>query len=134
VSTGLEVPSLPLGAEPWLEGFLTAAAAENVLLRRNGATGQAQARESLLALLVEHAEGWYNTLINVREAARTLDCSEETVRRKVRSGVLLDQRRQPSGPHEVRRGDVAALTQERNKKYDLDADARSIAKLRSTAA
>jgi hypothetical protein len=134
VSTDLEVRGLPRGAEPWLESFLTAATAENALLRRNGATGQAQARESLLALLVEHAEAWYNTLINVREAARTLECSEETVRRKVRSGALLDHRPQPSGRHEVRRGDVAALTQVRNKKYDLDADARSIAKLRRTAA
>ena len=128
-SLGVEVPR---GLDPWLLDFLDQATKETDVLRRNGADGQAAARDSMLRDLLRMAADWLNTEIDVPEAAQILGRCEETVRRSIRDGELPDLRTGSRGRHKTRRGDVLAAAGG-GRKYDPVADAQGIAKLRRLA-
>jgi hypothetical protein len=123
----------PVGMEQWLVSALRAAAEENGILRKNGATEHADARDALIRGLLQEAEAWYDAEISVAQAAEEWGRGAETVRRAIRGGKLPDQRSQPRGPHRTRRGDVLELAHGKKKSYNPFADAQDIAKLRSSS-
>jgi hypothetical protein len=129
-STVSAVYAIPVGMEDWLLAFLEEARAQSCLLRENGAVQQADAREAIVRLLLDHARRWYAEPLSIRDAAELSGLCEETVRRGVRSGHMPPGRLGPSGPHRVRRGDAISLAAKPRESYDPAADARRVALLR----
>ena len=118
--------ALPTGLEPWIEPWLRRAVAENQVLEVNGAESAAAARCRVLVSFIEAAREWLDSEVDVAEAAEVTGCCEETVRRKVREGVLPDRRPAARGRHRVRRGDLSSL----GRHYDAAADAVRLAATR----
>lgn len=121
----------------WLEEFIDSARAQNALLRKNGAEHLARAREALLEDLVSAAVRAEEETLTVEEAAAYAGVHEETVRRAVRRGEILDLRdsRQKGSPIRVRKSDVEQLKGKRRRKnvdkhsvirYDAAAHLREI--------
>jgi excisionase family DNA binding protein len=125
---------LPDGLDPWLVEFIGEAVRENEVLRENGANEHASARTALLRKLLRCAGVHLDALIGVDQAATLLGSSKETVRRKVRTGVLPDRRERAGGHTRVRRADVIMVARRRREAYDPIADAQDVAKLRRSAA
>jgi hypothetical protein len=125
--------AFPNGLDEWLVNFLEEAERETVLLRENGASAQATARDALIRGLLRRAAEYLDEEVSVAEAASMLDRGEETVRRAVRDGRLPDQRRKGRARHRLKRGDVISLAGGARKRYDPVADAQDIAKLRKSA-
>ena len=124
---GLE---LPKGAPPWLAAFIHEAQRETDTLRDNGAEQAAAARTALLKKLVAAAQSYLDAELDAGEAAVETGRCEETIRRAVRDGTIPDRRANPKGRHRVRRGDLQMLAASPTARYDPDADAQDIARLR----
>jgi excisionase family DNA binding protein len=118
---------LPEQAEPWLRAFFDAALGETATLRSNGANEAAAARDRVLDQLLLHLGRWLHTELTPAEAAAEAGVCEETIRRKVRAGQIVDHRPKQGGRHRVRRADLAPLAHARKRQYDPLADARDIA-------
>lgn len=116
--------------DPWFTAALSAALADTAILWRNGAEEAARARARLTEDLIGAAEQWLDGEVDVPEGARLRNCSEETFRRKVRSGVIPDQRDRPRGRIRARRADVLRAGQAARTPYDVVGDAQDIALLR----
>ncbi len=124
---GLDLPDdLP----PWLAAFVIEAQRETDTLRDNGAEEAAAARTALLKKLVAAAQSYFDTELDAGEAARETGRCEETIRRAVRDGTIPDRRANPKGRHRVRRSDLQKLAARPTGRYDPDADAQDIARLR----
>ncbi len=121
---------LPEGTPPWLAAFVLEAQRETDTLRDNGAEQAAAARTALLKKLVAAAQSYLDTELDAGEAALETGRCEETIRRAVRDGTIPDRRANPKGRHRVRRGDVQKLAAPPTGRYDPDADAQDIARLR----
>jgi len=126
-SRGLD---LPKGAPPWLAAFVLEAQRETDTLRDNGAEQAAAARTALLKKLVAAAQSYLDAELDAGEAAVETGRCEETIRRAVRDGTIPDRRANPKGRHRVRRGDLQKLAAPPTGRYDPDADAQDIARLR----
>ena len=124
------VPDLPDGLPPWLAAFVLEAQRETDTLRENGAEQAAVARLALLRKLVVTAQTYLDTELDAAEAALETGRCEETIRRAVRDGTIPDRRANPKGRHRVRRGDLQKLATPSTGRYDPDADAQDIARLR----
>jgi hypothetical protein len=121
---------LPDGLPPWLTAFVLEAQRETDTLRDNGAEQAAAARTALLKKLVAAAQSYFDTELDAGEAAIETGRCEETIRRAVRDGTIPDRRANPKGRHRVRRGDLQKLAAPPTGRYDPDADAQNIARLR----
>jgi len=121
---------LPDGLPPWLAAFVLEAQRETDTLRDNGAEQAAAARTALLKKLVAAAQSYFDTELDAGEAAVETGRCEETIRRAVRDGTIPDRRANPKGRHRVRRGDLQKLAAPPTGRYDPDADAQDIARLR----
>jgi hypothetical protein len=84
----------------------------------------------LLKKLVAAAQSYLDAELDAGEAALETGRCEETIRRAVRDGTIPDRRANPKGRHRVRRGDLLKLAAPPNDRYDPDADAQDIARLR----
>src|SRR5574341_485325 len=126
---GIDSP-LPDGLPPWLAAFILEAQRETDTLRENGAEQAAAARAALLRKLVAAAQSYLDTELDACEAALEMGRCEETIRRAVRDGTIPDRRANPKGRHRVRRGDLQKLAAPPIGRYDPDADAQDIARLR----
>src|SRR2546430_716095 len=124
------VLDLPDGLPPWLAAFILEAQRETHTLRDNGAEQAAAARTALLKKLVAAAQSYFDTELDAGEAAVETGRCEETIRRAVRDGTIPDRRANPKGRHRVRRGDLQKLAAPPTGRYDPDADAQDIARLR----
>ncbi len=124
---------IPEGLPPWLAAFLHEAQRETDTLRDNGAEQAAAARTALLKRLVVAAQAYLDTELDAGEAAAETGRCEETIRRAVRDGTIPDRRANPKGRHRVRRGDLQKLAAPPTGRYDPDADAQDIARLRRKA-
>jgi hypothetical protein len=133
-AAGIAPTTLPGGLEDWLIEFIGRATHDTAVLRENGAIGQATARDALLRQLLDAASTHLSEEIGVAEVADLLGACEETARRKIRSGQIVDCRSNPRGHTRVRRGDVLQVARSKRQKYDVVADAQDVAKLRRTAA
>src|SRR5437016_7610363 len=122
--------NLPDGTPPWLAAFILEAQHETDTLRDNGAEQAAAARTALLKKLVAAAQSYFDTELDAGEAAVETGRCEETIRRAVRDGTIPDRRANPKGRHRVRRGDLQKLAAPPTGRYDPDADAQDIARLR----
>jgi len=91
------------------------------------------ARVALLRKLVAAAQIYFDTELDAAEAALETGRCEETIRRAVRDGTIPDRRANPKGRHRVRRGDLQKLATPSTGRYDPDADAQDIARLRRKA-
>ena len=127
------VADLPDGFPPWLAAFVLEAQHETDTLRENGAEQAAVARLALLRKLVVTAQTYLDTELDAAEAALETGRCEETIRRAVRDGTIPDRRANPKGRHRVRRGDLQKLATPSTGRYDPDADAQDIARLRRKA-
>jgi len=125
-----EHAQVPGGLPLWLGGFVREAVQETETLRHNGAEQAAAARTALLTKLVAAARAWLDAELDTGEAAKEIGVCEETIRRAVRAGRILDRRAYPKGRHRVRRGDLQKLAGANTRSYDPTADAQSIAQLR----
>jgi hypothetical protein len=121
---------LPKGTPPWLAAFVLEAQRETDTLRDNGAEQAAAARTALLKKLVAAAQAYFDAELDAGEAAVEMGRCEETIRRAVRDGTIPDRRANPKGRHRVRRGDLQKLAAPPTGRYDPDADAQDIARLR----
>jgi hypothetical protein len=121
---------LPDGLPPWLAAFVLEAQRETDTLRDNGAEQAAAARTALLRKLVAAAQSYLDAELDAGEAATETGRCEETIRRAVRDGTIPDRRANPKGRHRVRRGDLQKLAAPATGRYDRDADAQDIARLR----
>ncbi len=121
---------LPDGIPPWLAAFVLEAQRETDTLRDNGAEQATAARTALLKKLVAAAQSYFDTELDAAEAAAETGRCEETIRRAVRDGTIPDRRADPKGRHRVRRGDLQKLAAPPTGRYDPDADAQDIARLR----
>src|SRR6266566_5277171 len=121
---------IPEGLPPWLAAFVLEAQRETDTLRDNGAEQAAAARTALLKKLVAAAQSYLDTELDASEAAIETGRCEETIRRAVRDGTIPDRRANPKGRHRVRRGDLQKLAAPPTGRYDPDADAQDIARLR----
>jgi hypothetical protein len=121
---------LPDGLPPWLAAFVLEAQRETDTLRDNGAEQAAAARTALLRKLVAAAQSYLDAELDAGEAATETGRCEETIRRAVRDGTIPDRRANPKGRHRVRRGDLQKLAAPATGRYDPDADAQDIARLR----
>src|SRR5437867_3175682 len=121
---------IPDGLPPWLAAFILEAQRETDTLRENGAGQAAAARIALLKKLVVAAQSYFDTELDAGEAAIETGRCEETIRRAVRDGTIPDRRANPKGRHRVRRGDLQKLAAPPPGRYDPDADAQDIARLR----
>jgi hypothetical protein len=121
---------LPEGLPPWLAAFIIEAQRETDTLRENGAEQAAAARTALLKRLIVAAQSYLDTELDAGEAALETGRCEETIRRAVRDGTIPDRRANPRGRHRVRRGDLQKLAAPPTGRYDPDADAQDIARLR----
>ena len=121
---------LPEGTPPWLAAFVLEAQRETDTLRDNGAEQAAAARTALLKKLVAAAQSYLDAELDAAEAAVETGRCEETIRRAVRDGTIPDRRANPKGRHRVRRGDLQKLAASPTGRYDPDADAQDIARLR----
>ena len=121
---------IPEGLPPWLAAFILEAQRETDTLRENGAEQAASARTALLKKLVAAAQSYFDTELDAGEAAIETGRCEETIRRAVRDGTIPDRRPNPKGRHRVRRGDLQKLAATATGRYDPDADAQDIARLR----
>src|SRR5205814_706158 len=126
-SLGLELPE---GLPPWLAAFILEAQRETDTLRENGAEQAAAARVALLRKLIAAAQTYLDAELDSGEAAVETGRCEETIRRAVRDGTIPDRRPNPKGRHRVRRGDLQKLAAPPTGRYDPDADAQDIARLR----
>src|SRR6267378_8092030 len=124
---GLDIPE---GLPPWLAAFILEAQRETDTLRDNGAEQAAAARVALLRKLIAAARIYLDTELDTAEAAWETGRCEETIRRAVRDGTIPDRRANPKGRHRVRRGDLQKLAAPPTGRYDPDADAQDIARLR----
>lgn len=124
------VLDLPDGLPPWLAGFVREAQRETDTLRDNGAEQAAAARAALLKKLMAAVQAYLDGELDAGEAARETGRCEETIRRAVRDGTIPDRRPNPKGRHRVRRGDLQKLAAPPTGRYDPDADAQDIARLR----
>src|SRR5204863_8942474 len=106
---------------------------ETDTLKDNGAEQAASARTALLRKLVAAAQAYLDTELDAGEAALETGRCEETIRRAVRDGIIPDRRANPKGRHRVRRGDLQKLAAPQAGRYDPDADAQDIARLRRKA-
>ena len=122
--------ALPDGLPPWLAAFIREAQRETDTLRDNGAEQAAAARTALLKKLVAAAQSYLDTELDAGAAALETGRCEETIRRAVRDGTIPDRRPNPRGRHRVRRGDLQKLAAPQDSRYDPDADAQDIARLR----
>src|SRR5882762_811602 len=122
--------NLPDGTPPWLAAFILEAQRETDTLRDNGAEQAAAARTALLKKLVAAAQAYLDAELDAGEAAIETGRCEETIRRAVRDGTIPDRRANPKGRHRVRRGDLQKLAAPPTGRYDPDADAQDIARLR----
>src|SRR5437899_10392414 len=118
-STALDLPD---GLPPWLAAFVLEAQRETDTLRENGAKQAAAARVALLRKLVAAAQIYLDTELDAAEAALETGRCEETIRRAVRDGTIIDRRANPKGRHRVRRGDIQKLAAPYGPPYDPDAD------------
>ncbi len=118
------------GLPPWLAAFVLEAQRETDTLRENGAEQAASARAALLRKLLAAAQANLDAELNAGEAAQETGRCEETIRRAVRDGTIPDRRANPKGRHRVRRGDLQKLAAAPPRRYDPDADAQDIARLR----
>src|SRR5437016_4260777 len=121
---------IPEGLPPWLAAFVLEAQRETDSLRENGAEQAAAARTALLKKLVTAAQSYFDTELDAGEAAIETGRCQETIRRAVRDGTIPDRRASPKGRHRVRRGDLQKLAAPQADRYDPDADAQDIARLR----
>ena len=121
---------LPEGIPPWLAAFILEAQHETDTLSDNGADQAAAARVALLRKLIAAAQVYFDTELDAAEAALETGRCEETIRRAVRDGTIPDRRANPKGRHRVRRGDLQKLAAPPTGRYDPDADAQDIARLR----
>jgi hypothetical protein len=121
---------LPEGTPPWLAAFVLEAQRETDTLRDNGAEQAAAARTALLKKLVGAAQAYLDAELDAGEAAVEIGRCKETIRRAVRDGTIPDRRANPKGRHRVRRGDLQKLAAPPTSRYDPDADAQDIARLR----
>jgi hypothetical protein len=121
---------LPNGTPPWLAAFVLEAQRETDTLRDNGADQAAAARTALLKKLVAAPQSYFDAELDAGEAAVETGRCEETIRRAVRDGTIPDRRANPKGRHRVRRGDLQKLAAPPTGRYDPDADAQDIARLR----
>ncbi len=128
--SGALVLELPEGIPPWLAALIHEAERETDTLRENGAEQAAAARTALLKKLVAAAQAYLDTELDAGEAASETGRCEETIRRAVRDGTIPDRRATPKGRHRVRRGDLQKLAAPPTGRYDPDADAQDIARLR----
>lgn len=124
------VLDLPDDLPPWLAAFVLEAQRETDTLRDNGAEQAAAVRTALLRKLVAAAQAYLDTELDASEAAIETARCEETIRRAVRNGTIPDRRANPKGRHRVRRGDLQKLAAPPTGRYDPDADAQDIARLR----
>ncbi len=115
---------LPPGTPLQLVEFYELAMEKNEVLRENGASDQATAREALLAGFREACAEWLDGLLTVKEAARICDCSEETIRRWIRDEKLRSRQTGVRGHHKIRLGDLLQLDGEQPDRYDPKADAQ----------
>ncbi len=115
---------------PWLASFVSEAQRETDTLRDNGAEHAAAARTALLKKLLGAAQAWLDAELDASEAALETGRCEETIRRAVRDGTIPDRRANPKGRHRVRRSDLQKLAAPATGRYDPDADAQDIARLR----
>jgi len=122
--------SLPDGLPPWLAAFVVEAQRETDTLWDNGAEQAAAARTALLKKLLVTAQAWLDAKLDAHVAAHETGRCEETIRRAVREGAILDRRANPRGRHKIRRGDLQKLAAPATQPYDPTADAQSIAQLR----
>src|SRR5216117_1233614 len=121
---------LPEGTPPWLATFVLEAQHETDTLRENGAEQSAAARVALLRKLIAAAQVYFDTELDAGAAAQETGRCEETIRRAVRDGTIPDRRANPKGRHRVRRGDLQKLAAPPTGRYDPDAYAQDIARLR----
>lgn len=126
---GMDLP-LPDSLPPWLAAFVREAQRETDTLRENGAEQAASARAAVLRKLVAAAQSYLDAELDAGEAARETGRCEETIRRAVRDGTIPDRRPNPRGRHKIRRGDLQKLAAPPTGRYDPDADAQDIARLR----
>lgn len=119
--------SLPTGVPEPLSEFVADLVARSELLLRYGAPEAATAVNAVREDLEEVLNVWLDETLSTSEVAAMLSRSEETVRRHVRDGKLLDRRPDRSGPHMIRRGDVLIFDSHLGGSYDPDTDAQDIA-------
>lgn len=126
--------SLPDGLDDWLIEFVGEVRRETAILSENGAREAVSAREAVLRTFLRVAAARLEETVTIPEAAAVIGCVEETVRRKVREGLLSDTRANPRGHMRVKRGEFQRVAGKKTRKYDPIADAQDVAKLRRTAA
>jgi hypothetical protein len=125
---------LPSRLSPWLVRVVADIAAENDILRRDGACLQAEVRESLLRQVILAENQHASEKLTVRQASETSGLCEETIRRAIRRGTLQAERRSPQGKSRIEREALSGLTHATQKQvasrahqYSLDDDAVAIA-------
>lgn len=123
---------IPADLPEWLAEVLPALLEETELLRKNGAHQAATARDRLVQRLLDAHETWLDQELSTEDVAAMMEQSTETVRRKVRSGVIPDTRTCKKGRMSVRRRDALRLVPGKQSGYDPVTDAQDIAQLRSS--
>ena len=119
--------SLPAGVpEPFCR-FAGDLAERCEQLHRHGAQEGAASVRAVHEDFLKMLSGWLDETVSTTEAAAMFSCSPETVRRRLRDGRLPDRRRDHSGPHKIRRGDVITFDSHQDGSYDPDTDAQDIA-------
>jgi excisionase family DNA binding protein len=114
-------------ASPWLTKLIRKAKADNDVLRQNGASAQAEAREAILREVVAAERLYADELITVSQAATDRGVCEETIRRAIRKGQIPAERRRSIGHRRIRRRDLAAVQAVNRGIYCIEEDALEIA-------
>jgi excisionase family DNA binding protein len=118
--------SRPSQASPWLSKLIEKAIADNQVLRENGASAQAEAREAILREVVAAERLYAEELITVSQAAAAKGVCEETIRRAIRKGRIPAKRRRSVGHRRIKRSDLAAISSANLRAYCVEEDALAI--------
>jgi hypothetical protein len=122
--------TLRAGAPTWIVSAANAIASDAAHLFSNGARQAALGHINALGKVLRAESEWANEELDVTSAAREADVCEETIRRRIRSGALSDNRTNARGRHRIRRSDLAVIERRRPKRYSSAADAQDIAQRR----
>src|SRR5580704_315365 len=116
---------------PWLNAVITKVQRDNDVLRQNGASQAAQARERLMSEILEAVEVYASSCVTVHEAAHITGLSEETVRRAARRGDISAIQQAERGKMRIPRHNLEKLPSARHKRnndqsYNVEVDAQHL--------